>query len=68
MKYNYTVDAIANNVSKTLSSGSVNLSQNQYKIIPENIVIPDLGPRVEISVALANPNQTIDYLVNRSEL
>jgi hypothetical protein len=65
--YHYSVTAISSsNTITSISSGTFKLSQNQYKSVPVDVAIPDLGSKVEVDVTLSAPNQSIDYLVNRS--
>lgn len=64
--YHYTISAISNNSPGiNLGSGSFTLAQNQYKDVSVDVLIPNLGPHVQVDFKLANPSESIDYWVDR---
>ena len=69
MSYPYTVTATpdGSQTATPLASGTLkNLSQNQAIATPLNFTLPDLGPRVKVSINLPSVNESIDYWVVRT--
>jgi uncharacterized membrane protein len=54
--------------SQTLVSDHFTLAQNIYHTVNVNIPIANLGQQVKVEVELVNQNESIDYLLNRSNV
>ena len=67
LTYHYSVTAQADGSQTTtpISTGSFNLNQNQSTTTPITVTLPDLGPRVKVTVTLTTTNESIDYWVVR---
>lgn len=48
-----------------LSSGSFTLSQGEYRSVPINANLTDLGKRAKVVISLEPVNESIDYWVNK---
>lgn len=64
--YAVTANSKLNSESAPFSVGEFNLYKNQYMTVPVNVNISDLGSTVRIIVNLYGPNETINFLMNRT--